>query len=154
MATTVTERVLVRRPVAEVLPHATDPDVILPLMGGLGRFEKLVEREDGSEEWDVFLDIGTLHVGGRVEVPPSDGTGLTWHSLRGTRHRVRLGVSDHPEGALVTLAITVEFVGLVTGPLTELLSRGILHRHLRAGLEQLRHHLEHGRGPGGGPAGA
>lgn len=144
MATTVTEQVLVRRPLEVVLPHAVDPDLVLPIMAGLGRFEKVAERADGSAEWDVFLDVGTLHVGGRVEVPPTDGSTLAWHSVRGTRHRVRLAVTADPAGALLSLSITVEFVGLVTGRLTEALSRGILRRHLRAGLEQLRHHLEHG----------
>lgn len=143
MATTVTESLVVRRPVAEVRRLATDPGLVLPIMGGLGRFRKIGDLPGGGEEWDVFLDIGTIHVGGRVHVV-RHADALVWESVRGTRHSARLEVVPDPAGSRLTMTLTVAFVGLLTGPLTELLARGVVRRHLQAGLQQLRHHLEHG----------
>lgn len=144
MATTARETIVVRRPVDVVTKVATDPGVMLPLVAGLGRFDFIDRHDDGTEEWDMFLDIGAIHVGGRVEVvsaPPL----LTWRSVRGTRHSMRVEVTDHPDGAEVSMAMTVQLGGLVMGRLAERMARGIAGRHLVAGLEQLRHHLEHGR---------
>jgi len=143
MATTATESVVVRRPVEEVAKVATDPGVMLPLVAGLGRFEFIGRNDDGTEEWDMFLDIGAIHVGGRVHVVPA-GSQLTWESVRGTRHAMVVEVTDHPDGARVTMAMTVQLGGLVLGRVAERLARGIAGRHLIAGLEQLRHHLEFG----------
>lgn len=91
----------------------------------------------------MFLDIGAIHVGGRVLVVTADRS-LTWRSVRGTRHSMVVEVADHPDGAVVTMAMTVQLGGLVLGRAAELLARGIAGRHLVAGLEQLRHHLEFG----------
>jgi uncharacterized membrane protein len=143
MATTATESVVVRRPVEEVAKVATDPGVMLPLVAGLGRFEFIRRNDDGTEEWDMFLDIGAIHVGGRVHVVPA-ASQLTWESVRGTRHAMVVEVTDHPDGAEVTMAMTVQLGGLVLGRVAERLARGIAGRHLVAGLEQLRHHLEFG----------
>jgi len=38
------------------------------------------EQTGGTEEWDVFLEIGTLHVGGRVEVTRPSPHHLAWRS--------------------------------------------------------------------------
>jgi hypothetical protein len=141
MATTATESIVVRRPLAVVAPVATDPGVLLPLIAGLGRFEFIERVDAATEEWDMFLDIGAIHVGGRVHVVSTPPT-LTWRAVRGTRHSMQVDVTDHPDGALVTMAMTVELGGLVLGRIAELLARGIAGRHLVAGLEQLRHHLE------------
>lgn len=141
MATTATESVVVRRSFDMVAKVATDPGVLLPLVAGLGRFEFIRRDADGSEQWDMFLDIGAIHVGGRVRVV-SDAPTLTWKSVRGTRHAMQVEVTDHPDGAQVTMAMTVQLGGLIMGRAAELLARGIAGRHLAAGLEQLRHHLE------------
>jgi carbon monoxide dehydrogenase subunit G len=146
MATTsVTESVLVRRPVADVAPQATDPDVILPLISGLGRFQLITRRPDGTELWDVFLDVGSIHIGGRVEVPVPEPTVLSWKSVRGTRHSCRLEVTEEGEGhARLAITMTLELAGgLLAARLAGFLAGGIVRRHLQAGLEQLRHHLEH-----------
>jgi hypothetical protein len=143
MATTATESIVVRRPLEEVAKIATDPGVLLPLVAGLGRFEFIERAQDGTEEWDMFLDIGAIHVGGRVQVVSAPPT-LSWQSVRGTRHSMVVEVSDHPDGSLVTMAMTVQLGGLLLGRAAELLARGIAGRHLVAGLEQLRHHLEFG----------
>lgn len=144
MATTATETIVVRRPVDVVAKVATDPGVMLPLVAGLGRFEFIRRLDDGVEEWDMFLDIGAIHVGGRVEVV-SDATTMRWRSVRGTRHSMLVEVVEHPAGAEVSMAMTVQLGGLVMGRVAELLARSIAGRHLVAGLEQLRHHLEFGR---------
>jgi hypothetical protein len=141
MATTATESIVVRRPPGLVAAVATDASVLLPLVAGLGRFEFIRGLENGIEEWDMFLDIGAIHVGGRVHVVSGERT-LRWQSVRGTRHETRVEVSDHPDGSEVTMAMTVQLGGLVLGRVAELMARGIAGRHLVAGLEQLRHFVE------------
>ena len=37
-------------------------------MGGFGRFDRIDRYSDGSQEWDLYLDVGSIHVGGRVAV--------------------------------------------------------------------------------------
>lgn len=141
MATTVRESVVVRRPVDVVAKVATDPGHLLPTVAGLGRFAFIDRAPDGSEEWDMFLDIGTVHVGGRVRVVPR-GHSLTWESSRGTRHSMLVTVVSHPDGSLLTLEMTVDLAGALFGRAAELLARGIARNHLAAGLQQLRHHIE------------
>lgn len=141
MTTTASESIVVRRPFDVVAEVATDPGVLLPLVAGLGRFKFIERRADGAEEWDMFLDIGAIHVGGRVRVVSAAPT-LSWSSVRGTRHSMMVEVTEHPEGAVVSMAMTVRLGGLVLGRVAERLARGIAGRHLVAGLEQLRHHLE------------
>ncbi|WP_183095851.1 hypothetical protein [Nocardioides stalactiti] len=143
MATTAAERIVVRRPFEEVAKVATDPQVLLPLVAGLGRFKFIRDNGDGSEEWDMFLDIGAIHVGGRVRVVSTPPT-LSWASVRGTRHTMAVEVTEHPQGAEVSMTMTVQLGGLVMGRIAEFVARGIAGRHLVAGLEQLRHHLEFG----------
>lgn len=141
MATTVTESIVVRRPAEVVAAVTTDPSVLLPRVAGLGRFAFIALNDDGTEEWDMFIDIGAIHVGGRVVVTSDDRT-LSWEAVRGTRHRTVVEVRDHPEGSEVTMAMTVDLAGAVLGWAAERLARGIARRHLVAGLEQLRHHAE------------
>lgn len=141
MATTVTESLLVRRPVDEVAAVATDPGVLLPTVAGLGRFAFISRAEDGSELWDMFLDIGTVHVGGRVHVVRRDRA-LVWDAVRGTRHSMRVEVTEQGDDALVTMAMTVELAGRLLGRVAELVARGIARRHLVAGLQQIRHRVE------------
>lgn len=75
MATTITESLLVRRPLDVVAPVATNPGMVLPIMGGLGRFKLIGTEPDGTEQWDVYLDINMIHVGGRVVVDVPSGSG-------------------------------------------------------------------------------
>lgn len=140
---TVTRSVLVRRPVADVAQVALDPDAALPMIGAFGRFDPIARHPDGSQEWDLYLRVGTIHVGGRVLVEPPDEAGLTWSSTRGTRHHARIEVAPDSAGARVAMSVTAEFAGMVTGWLTGVFANGILGRHMEAGLQQLRHHLEY-----------
>lgn len=140
----VTRSVLVHRPVDEVAKVATDPDVVFPIIGGFGRFDYISENPDGSQEWDLYLDVGTIHVGGRVRVDPPTANSIKWRSLRGTRHTARIEVTPAEGGALVSMSVNAYFAGLLAGWVTSVLASGIVARHIEAGLEQLRHHIEYG----------
>ena len=145
MVAKISESIVVRRPLSDVAPVATDPHVLLPLIAGLGRFAFIADDPDGSQQWDMFLDIGAIHVGGRVRVL-TDGRVLTWQSERGTRHTMRVEVTEDEAGAEVSMRMDVQLGGLLLGRAAEFIARGIAGRHLVAGLEQLRHHLEFGPG--------
>jgi hypothetical protein len=141
---TVTRSALVRRPVDEVAKVAIDPDVVFPIMGAFGRFDLITRNPDGSQEWDLHIDVGTIHVGSRIRVePPSEYT-LVWRWLRGTRHHAHIEVSPAEDGATVTMAVTIQFAGFLAGWITGRLAQGILGRRIAAGLQQLRHHIEYG----------
>lgn len=139
MAASVTETVVVRRPVAEVAVTATDPERLMPMLSGIGRFSHTAEQE-----YDMFIDVGTIHIGGRVSVSTPDPQTLVWQSIRGIENRFELHVSEHPEGALVSATLRLKLHGLVMARVSEFLAHGIMSRHLVAGLEHLRHDIEHG----------
>jgi hypothetical protein len=142
---TVTRSVLVRRSLDEVAKVAIDPDVVLPIIGGFGRFDLIARNPDGSEEWDLYLKVGTIHVGGRVLVDPPSQSSLAWSSQRGTHQRgcIEVAAADGG-GTVVTMSVTAEFAGALTGWLTGIFADGIVGRHIEAGLQQLRHHVEYG----------
>lgn len=143
MATTVVESMLVRAPQERVAAVALDPHRVLPLMGGFGRFAPVTLDADGFGEWDLFIDIGVVHVGGRVAVHRPGRDRLSWESLRGTRHSFELLTLPEEGWTRVTMQLTYELAGALTGPIGERLARGLAARHLVAGLHQLRHHVEH-----------
>jgi hypothetical protein len=65
----------------------------------LGRWESW-----GEEEWDVFLQVGTLHVGGRVLVQRPSASHLEWHSLRGASHTFTMTVEPLAGGIAARLS--------------------------------------------------
>lgn len=141
----VTRSVHVRGGREEVAKVATDPNVVFPIIGGFGRFEFILSHGDGTQEWDLYLDVGTIHVGGRVLVEQPSDRVLIWHSLRGTHHHARIDVVATEEGAKVSMMIAVDIAGaLLAGWVTTFLAEGILGRHIEAGLQQLRHRIEYG----------
>lgn len=135
---------VVRRPRDAVAQVATDPHQLLPLITGFGRFRFLgVREEPGHEEWEAFLDVGTLHIGGAVDVDRTTEHRLAWTALRGTRHTFELSVeADGADRAQVTMTMTLTLAGLLMSRIAEQVARGIVTRHLEAALQQLRHHLE------------
>ena len=139
---TVTKSALVRGPVDEVAKVTTDPGVVFPIVGAFGRFDLIARHPDGSEEWDLYIDVGTIHVGSRIRVEPPSGYTLVWRWLRGTRHTGRIELSPAEGGTTVTMSVTIEFAGFLAGWITGFLAQGILGRRIEAGLEQLRHHVE------------
>ena len=145
MTQRVTRSIPVRRPHGEAARFVTDPHLFLPVIPGFGRF-RFVEPgpEAGEELWDVFLEVGTLHVGGRVVVSRPSVDRLEWRSHRGAQHAFSVSVEPVGEHSRLTMALEYSFGGLVTGRVTELLGRGIAVRHLEAGLQEVRHLLEYG----------
>ena len=159
MTQRVSRSILVRRPHDEVAAFATDPHQVLDVVPGFARFAVVgadaAGADEGSEEWDVFLEIGTLQVGGRVQVSRPTPTCLEWRAERGTRHRFRLevaaagdrhgeAVDDASDASEVTMTLEYSLSGLLMARASEVLARGIVSRHLEAGLQEIRHHLEHG----------
>lgn len=145
MSQTVTETIRIRRPADKVAELATDPRQLAPLLTGFGRFQPATNSQADTDEWDVFLEVGTLQIGGRVAVDGKDGNTLGWHSLRGTQHEFLLTVAtdeSDDQASRVTMALEFRFAGLILSRVAETLARGIVRRHLVASLEQLRHHLE------------
>lgn len=141
---TVSKSALVQRPIDEVAKVATDPDVVFPIVGAFGKFDHITRNPDGSEEWDLHIDVGTIHVGSRILVePPSENT-LVWRWLRGTRHDGRIELSPAEDGTTVTMSVNIEFAGFLAGRITGILAQGIMGRHIEAGLQQLRHRIEYG----------
>ncbi|MCX6398792.1 MAG: hypothetical protein NTX33_02530 [Propionibacteriales bacterium] len=143
---------IVVRPRDEVSVFATDPQQLLPLISGFGRFRFLGLRDEPDhEEWEAFLDVGTLHIGGAIDVDRTDEHRLRWTSLRGTRNVFDLTVEpDGADRSLVTMSLTITLSGLVMSRIAEQLARGIMTRHLDAAIQQLRHHLEWEQGGVGG----
>lgn len=144
MTVSVVRSRVVHRPVVEVAPLITDPDLLLPFLRDFGRFEPVGNAPENTE-YDVFLNIGTIHVGGRVEVSRPDEHTFFWHSTRGTTHTLELHAGEHEQGALLTMSLLVTLDGLAVARIAELLARPIMDRTIVACLEQLRHAMEYDR---------
>ena len=144
MTQRVTRSITVRRPHEEVSAFVTDPHRVLEVIPGFARFAYVGDGPAGGEElWDVFLEVGTLHVGGRVLVSHPSAHRLEWQSQRGTAHAFSMDVEPLGEHTRLTMSLAYSFTGWVSARVTELVARGIAARHLDAGLEQIRHLLEH-----------
>ena len=145
MAVTGSASCVVRRPVEEVAAFATDPAQLLPRIPGVERFRDVGPgRSAGAEAWDIFLTVGSLHVGGRVDVSRPEPTHLHWTAVRGTDQTFDLTVSPHEDGSLLRMTLRVGLRGLLMARIAEVLGRGVIVRHLEAGVQNVRHHLEHG----------
>ena len=150
MTVRVTRAINIRRPYADVAAFVTDPHRVLETIPGFARFAYIGPAEGdgadsaGGEEWDVFLEVGTLHVGGRVLVTWPSPNRLEWRSLRGTRQLLVMDVEPLGNHARLTMTLSYGLSGLVLSRISELLARGLVTRHVEAGLQQVRHHLEYG----------
>jgi hypothetical protein len=144
MGATARRSIRIKKPLDEVAAIATDPRVVLPIVGGLGRFQAIDVDENGLGEWDVFIDVGSIHVGGRVVVSHPGPYVLAWHAIRGTRHQLILNVEFAGEETEVAIEMSVQLAGAVFGYVAERIAAGIMGRHVEAGLQQLRHHIEFG----------
>lgn len=138
----------VRRPYDEVAAFVTDPEQALAAIPGFARFSyqgpgQGPEGEQG-EEWDVFLEVGTFHVGGRVLITTPSRHRIQWVPLRGTSTRFAMTVEPLGEHARVTMDMSYSLNGLLLARVSELLVRGVVARHLEAGLQEMRHRLEYG----------
>jgi hypothetical protein len=145
MSQTVVRAINIRRPYDEVAAFVTDPHCVLAAIPGFARFAFIGPAEEpGAEEWDVFLEVGTFHVGGRVVVTKPSVNRLEWDSRRGTRQHLSMVVEPLGDKARLTMTLQYALQGLVVSRVSELLARGLVTRHVEAGLQQVRHLLEYG----------
>ena len=148
MAQTVTVSRHVRCPASETSAFVTDPHKFLCQLSTLSRCRFIESVDDGDDEgelWDVYLDSGTVQLGGRVLVVPPDGSRLEWRSVRGTRHSFTALVGPEGEGSRLTLSLTYSVTGLGIAWISEMIGRGFINRSLEAIAEEVRHHLEFGK---------
>jgi Polyketide cyclase / dehydrase and lipid transport len=131
----------VRCPVDESIAFITDPHKLLSKMDTLSRC-RFIESGDEGELWDVFLDSGTVHLGGRVLISTPDGNRLHWKTVRGTRHSFDAVVEPDGEGTLLTMSLTFSVTGFAVAWISEMIGRGLVARNLDAIAEEIRHHLE------------
>lgn len=146
MSQSVIRAINIRRPYDEVAAFVTDPHCVLAAIPGLARFAYIGPAPEvlGGEEWDVFLEVGTFDVGGRVVVTKPSVNRLEWRSLRGTQQHFSMVVEPLGDSARLTMTLRYALQGLVVSRLSELLAKGLVTRHVEAGLQQVRHQLEYG----------
>ena len=131
----------IRRPVEDSGAFITDPHKLLSAVSTLSRC-RFVESCDDGELWDIYLDSGTVHLGGRVLITPPDGSRLHWRSVRGTRQSFEALVEPDGEGTRLTMSLTFSVTGLGIAWISEMIGRGLVARNLEAITEEVRHHLE------------
>lgn len=146
MSQRVVRAINIRRSYDEVAAFVTDPHCVLAAIPGFARFAFIgpADRVPGGEEWDVFLEVGTFHVGGRVVVTKPSVNRLEWRSLRGTQQEFSMVVEPLGRDARLTMSLRYELQGIVVSRISELLAKGLVTRHVEAGLQQVRHQLEYG----------
>ncbi|QLL05306.1 hypothetical protein [Mycobacterium vicinigordonae] len=128
-------------PFAEIGRFVTDPHSLFPQVSIFSRCKFVTSRDDG-ELWDVYLDSGTIQLGGRVLIATPTGSLLKWRSVQGTRHSFSALAEAHGERSRLTLTLTFTTTGLGVARLSEWLGRGLVTRNLEAAAEEIRHHLE------------
>ncbi|MBW0018673.1 MAG: SRPBCC family protein [Mycobacterium sp.] len=136
----------IRCPVDDTAAFITDPHRLFPKVTTFSRC-RFVEACADGELWDVYLDSGTIHLGGRVLITSSDGRRVTWESVRGTRHSFEALVEPDGEGSSLTMTLTFSASGLGFARLSEIVGRGLVSRNLHAAAEEIRHYLEFEREP-------
>jgi hypothetical protein len=119
----------------------TDPHTLFPKVSTFSRCRFVKSRDDG-ELWDVYMDSGTIQLGGRVLITPPRGSLLKWRAVQGTRHSFSALVEPEGDGSRLTLTLTFSATGLGVGRLSEWLGRGLVARTLAAAAEEIRHYLE------------
>jgi hypothetical protein len=131
----------VRCPIEKSSAFVTDPHSLLSQMSTLSRC-RFIESCDDGELWDIYVDSGTVHLGGRVLITPPDGSRLHWKSVRGTRQSFDALVEPDNDGTKLTMTLTFSVTGLGIAWISEMIGRGLVARNLEAIAEEIRHHLE------------
>lgn len=144
MTQTITVARHIRCPLQESGAFVTDPRRLFPEVSTFSRCSHVKSRDDG-ELWDVFMDSGTIQLGGRVLISPPRGSLLKWRSVQGTRHTFSALVEPEDDGSRLTLTLTFSATGLGVARLSEWLGRGLVNRNLEAAAEEIRHYLEFDR---------
>lgn len=143
--TTVTKTIRVHRPAPEMTAILEDPDQLMSIVSGFGRATYLRTRMDHSQEWDLFFQLGTMYIGGRVLVETTGSELLGWHSISGFTHSSRFTVRPCGTAECEVEATTVlSLDGMLAARVAGLLVRGFIGRNLEATLESLRHYAEYG----------
>lgn len=119
----------------------TDPHALFPQVSTFSRC-RFVKSHDDGELWDVYMDSGTIQLGGRVLITPPTGSLLKWRAVQGTRHSFAALIEPDGEGSRLTLTLTFSTTGLGVARLSEWLGRGLVSRNLEAAAEEIRHYLE------------
>lgn len=106
-----------------------------------------VEILADTQLWDVFLNIGSYEVGSRVDVRRAAPNELQWESVRGAYNRAQITVEpdgDDPAHSMVRVVLRFRLEGMILARFAMAIAQPIVARHVEAGLERLRHHLEFG----------
>lgn len=144
MAYSIARSVHIRRKPAEVAAVVTRMEELGKYLVGFSRFESVgSKRNQIGAEYEVYLDIGTIQVGGRVAITDLDESGrLGWTSKRGTRHSFALKTELDGDGSRITISLSYELAGRLLARISERIGGTILARNMEASAEKLRHHLE------------
>jgi hypothetical protein len=70
----------IRCPAGEASAVVTDPRNLLSKIETISRC-RFIESGDDGELWDVYLDSGTVHLGGRVLITSPDKNRMQWKSV-------------------------------------------------------------------------
>src|SRR3954451_4995104 len=113
MTQRVERAITIRRPHDEVAEFVTDPHRLFEAIPGFARFSFVGKGEgEGEEERDVFLEVGRLHIGGRVLVRKPSVNRLEWSTERGTRHRFAYNDKRLEEHTRMTIKLEYSFAGI------------------------------------------
>lgn len=141
MAQTIRVSRHVRCPLDKAGAFVTDPHALFPEVSTFSRC-RLIEARRSGELWEVFLNSGTIYLGGRVLIAPPRDNRLRWRSVQGTRHSFEARVEPEDEGSRLTMTLNFSASGLGVARISELIGRGLVARNLEAAAEEIRHHLE------------
>jgi hypothetical protein len=140
MSQTVTVSRRIRCPVDEAGAFVTNPHHLFPKLSTFSRC-RFIEACDDGELWDVYMNSGTIYLGGRVLISSSGGR-LMWRSVRGTRHSFEALVEPDADDSRLTMTLTFSASGFAIAWISEMVGRGLVVRNLEAAAEEIRHHLE------------
>lgn len=135
--------IVVRRPVEQVARALADPSELMAVIGDHGRAARVDDGEDGAEQWEVFLVLGTMFMGGRVRIDEARDGALAWHAVSGFQHDARFEAAGHGADSTITVHFAYRIDGMLTGRLAARLVRGYLGRYAESVLESLRHRIEY-----------
>jgi hypothetical protein len=130
----------IRHPVEDTGSFISDPHQLFAHVSTFGRC-RFIEAHDDGELWDVYMDSGTIYLGGRVLITSGPNC-LSWRSVRGTRHSFTASVEKDGDRSRLTLSLTFSASGFAIAWISELIGRGLVARNLEAAAQEIRHHLE------------
>lgn len=130
----------IRRPVEEAGSFISDPHKLFAPVSTFNRC-RFIEATDDGELWDVYMDSGTIYLGGRVLITSGPNC-LSWRSVRGTRHSFEARAEKDADGSRLTLSLMFSASGFAIARISELIGRGLVARNLEAAAQEIRHHLE------------